>query len=291
MTAVIAFFLGAVVAGAVAALALARSSRRRRQDRDEVEQRVQRAEQLAYAGTLAGGLIHEVKNPLNTLSMNLQLLAEDWRSAKTPEERRALKRIQLLQSETRRLTAILDEFLNFVRGHRLDLAECDVNELVDKVLTFVRPEMESKHLDVRKSYGTLPRCRLDADLIEQVLLNLLLNAEQAVGADENREIIVRTAPEDRAVRIDVIDTGKGIRPEDLDKIFEAFYSTRKGGSGLGLPTARRIVEEHGGSLVAHSEYGRGSCFSIKLPAQLSDGKGDDDRTEGTSTESSHERNG
>jgi len=266
MAAVIAFFLGAVAAGTAVGVVLGRRERRRRQRQDQAEERARRAEQLAYAGSLAGGLIHEIKNPLNTLSMNLQLLAEDWREADTPRERRALKRIQLLQSETRRLTTILDEFLGFVRGHRLSLAECDVNELVDKVLTFLRPEMESKRIEVRKSYGRLPRCRLDRDLIEQVLLNLLLNAEQALLESQDREIIVRTAPEDNAVRIEVIDTGRGIRPEDMDKIFEAFYSTRKGGTGLGLPTARRIVEEHGGSLVAHSEYGRGSCFTVRLPA-------------------------
>lgn len=231
------------------------------------DEKARRAEQLAFAGTLAGGLIHEIKNPLNSLNLNLQLLAEDWRHAKTPEERRALKRIQVLQGETRRLAGILDDFLGFVRGHRLTLTECDLNKVIDEVLTFLAPEMESRAIGVRTSLGPLPVLRLDSGLIKQVLLNLLLNAEQAMEEGRSREIIVRTALVDGGVRLDLIDTGKGIPPENLPKVFEAFFSTRKGGTGLGLPTARRIIEEHGGHISVHSEVGRGSCFTIALPVR------------------------
>ena len=115
---VIAFLAGAAIA---AAIVLAVSGRRRAPNPREREAR-RRTENLAYAGRLAGGLIHEIKNPLNTLSLNLDLLAEDWADARTPEERRALKRVELLQAETRRLAAILEAFMGFVREHRLSLA-------------------------------------------------------------------------------------------------------------------------------------------------------------------------
>lgn len=267
------FFAGALTAGVVACVVLFWVCRGRVHGAREADARARRAEQLAYAGTLAGRLIHEIKNPLNTLSLNLQLLAEDWKEPKTQEERRALKRIQLLLTETRRLTAILDDFLGFMRGHRLVPSECDVNRLVDDVVTFVRPELEAKRIEIRHSYGALPRCRLDADLLRQTLLNLILNAEQAMADSDTREVIIRTAREDERIRIEIIDSGKGIPPDEIEKVFEVFYSTREGGTGLGLPTSRRIVEEHGGRLTVHSEPGRGSCFTIRLPAPRDEAPG------------------
>ena len=266
MSHVIAFLGGAAAVGATVAVALFLGRRRRRKGEDETAEKMRRSEHLAYAGRLAGGLIHEIKNPLNTLSLNLQLLAEDWQQAETAKQRRALKRIELLQSETRRLTSILDDFMNFVRGHRLEAADCDVNKLIREVLTFVQPELESNRIDVRTGYEPLPACRLDANLIRQALLNLILNAEQALAGRDGGEIIVRTAPAGDGVRIDVIDTGNGIDPNDAEKVFEAFYSTKRGGTGLGLPTTRRIVEEHGGRITVHSDRGRGTCFTITLPA-------------------------
>jgi len=232
---------------------------------DEAQEQARHADQLAYAGTLAGGLIHEIKNPLTSLSMNLQLLEEDWRHPKTPQERRALKRIRTLLEETNRLKGILDEFLNFIREHRPRLTVCDVNRLVESVVTFVTPEMEARGIQLRTSLGLLPMTRVDENRIKQVLLNLLLNAAQAMQDGGPREIILVTAPEDQKVRIDVTDTGRGIPKGDLEKIFQVFYTKSKGGLGLGLPTARRIVEEHGGRLTVESEPGRGSRFSVLLP--------------------------
>jgi len=266
MSPILAFLAGAAAVGAVTAVAVTLRGRRRRRDESETAERIRRNENLAYAGRLAGGLIHEVKNPLNTLGLNLQLLAEDWQTAESPGARRALKRIQLLQTETRRLNAILDDFMGVVRGHQLERTSCDLNKLVEDVLTFVRPETESNRIEVRTSYQPLPPCRVDVNLIKQAFLNLVLNAEQAVLGSDGREIIVRTMPDAEAVRIDVIDTGKGIPPADVDRIFEAFYSTRRGGTGLGLPMTRRIIEEHGGRIVVHSDQGRGTCFTVTLPA-------------------------
>lgn len=234
-------------------------------ERSDAEERARRNERLAYAGQLAGGLIHEIRNPLNTLSLNLQLLGEDWENPQSPRERRALKRIELLQAETRRLAGILDDFLGFVRGRPLAASECDLNVLVDDVLTFVQPELEQKKIEVRKSFQPLPKMRLDADLIKQALLNLVLNAEQAMAERPTRELMVRTRRIPDGAQVDVIDTGKGIPPGDLERVFEAFFSTRKNGNGLGLPTTRRIVEQHGGRIEVHSDPGRGTCFTLTLP--------------------------
>jgi len=270
MEMVTAFLGGAAAAAVVAVIAFLRFDRRRLKAERAAEERARRAERSAYASRLAGGLIHEIKNPLNTLSLNLQLLAEDCAGAETHVERRALKRIQRLQGETKRLNAILDDFMGFVRDRKLDLAERDVNRLVDSVVTFVRPALESKGIHLRASYGAAPRCRVDENLIKQALLNLILNAEQALEERGTREIMVRTSGEGAEARIDVIDTGRGIRPGDEERIFEAFYSTRKGGTGLGLAATRRIVEEHGGSIEVHSDRGRGTCFTVRLPVGAED---------------------
>jgi len=250
----------------VGVLAYLMSSARRKDEADpEARERERRAGQLAYAGALAGGLVHEIKNPLNSLSLNLQLLAEEWANAETPEERRALKRIQMLLAETNRLAGTLDDFLGFARGQPLRPAPCDVNRLIEEVAAFIAPELESKQVELRKCLEPLPACTLDGNLIRQALLNLLLNAKEAMEEGRPREIILRSGAADGWLRIDVIDTGRGIPPENMEKIFEAFYSTRKGGTGLGLPTARRIVEQHEGRLLVHSEPGKGSCFALVVP--------------------------
>lgn len=254
-----------VVVGIGVLVYLMTSSRRKSEATEETRERERRADQLAYAGALAGGLVHEIKNPLNSLSLNLQLLAEEWADAETPEERRALKRVQTLLAETNRLTGILDDFLGFVRGNPLQLADCDVNKLIEDVSSFIGPELQSRQVELRKCLETVPPCRLDANLVRQALMNLLLNAAEAMEEGRPREIILRSGAQDGWLRIDVIDTGRGIPPESMEKIFEAFYSTRKGGTGLGLPTARRVIEQHEGNLLVHSEPGKGSCFTIILP--------------------------
>ncbi len=134
----------------------------------------------------------------------------------------------------------------------------------------MRPELESQRIELRVSGEELPRIWLDVNLMKQVFLNLILNAAQAMEEGSPREIILRAARDEAGVRADVIDTGRGIPEADRERVFEAFYSTRRGGSGLGLPTARRIVEEHGGRLTVHSEPGRGTCFSVHLPLQPPD---------------------
>jgi len=140
------------------------------------------------------------------------------------------------------------------------------------MLTFLRPELESKRIEIRTSYGTLPLCRLDENLFKQVLLNLLINAEQAVDGRDQREVMVRTSQENDAVRVDVIDTGEGIPPEKIGKVFEPFQTTKASGTGLGLATARRIVEEHGGRISVVSELGRGSWFTVLLPIKPPEGR-------------------
>lgn len=234
------------------------------------------AKGLEYLGAVAGGLVHEIRNPLSTMNITLQLLQEDLADAGEEDERalRTRRRVIALRREVTRLEEILDDFLRYAGMRRLDLAQVDVNRVLEEVTAFVRPECV--RVGVRLTFypdRRLPLVRLDERLLKQAVLNLLLNALQAM--DEMRqepaaperalELIVRTRTEGEAVRIDVIDTGPGIPEEVGQKVFEVWYSRKRSGTGLGLPTARRIAEEHGGSLEFDSEEGKGTDFVLRLP--------------------------
>ncbi|MDR4508506.1 MAG: ATP-binding protein [Candidatus Brocadiaceae bacterium] len=225
------------------------------------------SERLAFVGTLAGGLAHEIKNPLSTLNINLQLLKEDVQSITGEKSKNIYRKIQTLQKEVQRLEEILNDFLRFARSQKLTLKDLNVNIIIDEVLDFVAPKMKQKNISILKSYDTrLPLCRVDADLMKQMLLNIIINAEQAMV--RGGELMIRTSGNKKSVQIDVTDTGIGISKDSIDKIFQVYYSTKKTGTGLGLPTAKRIIEEHKGSIAVQSEIGKGTNFSLKLPTNL-----------------------
>ena len=220
--------------------------------------------ELNYLNTLAAGLVHEIKNPLNAISINLQLLNEDLQELNAERDIKMSRRVQLLQKEVCRLDNILSDFLRFAKKPVLHFEECDINEIIESVLDFVGPEAMQHSVRILKSFDTkLPKCNLDSNAIKQALLNVILNAQQAMS--NGGELIVRTYQSDGDVFIDITDTGVGIQKNKIDKIFQVYYSTKKTGTGLGLPTAKRIIEENKGSINIRSEDGKGSSFLIKLP--------------------------
>ncbi|MBX9580861.1 MAG: two-component sensor histidine kinase [Gemmataceae bacterium] len=217
-------------------------------------------------GELAGGFIHDLKNHLGTLSLNLQLLAEDFESPQTPRERKALDRVNRLHAECQKLADLANDFLRFARAQNPDLRPAALGDVVDRLIEFLAPTARQAGIEVQWFPAPgLPPVRLDRDLFEQALLNLMLNAEQAMP-DGGTLTLVGRADADGWVSLDVIDTGDGMGPEVLAKAFRPFHTTKKGGHGLGLATARRVVEAHGGSIDCQSEPGRGTKFTIRLPA-------------------------
>lgn len=225
------------------------------------------SERLAFVGTLAGGLAHEIKNPLSTFSINLQLLMEDVQGGKGENRKKAYSRIHALQREVHRLEDILNDFLRYAKGQKLELENCNINEVVDEVVDFITPEIKQKKILILKSYDIhLPPCRIDINLVKQAILNIVINAEQAM--EQGGELMIRTSCDNKFIQIDITDTGSGIPKDSLDKIFQVYYSTKKSGTGLGLPTAKRIIEEHKGMITVQSEENKGSNFSIKLPLGL-----------------------
>ncbi|OHB65985.1 MAG: hypothetical protein A2Y76_13020 [Planctomycetes bacterium RBG_13_60_9] len=225
---------------------------------------------------LTGELAHEIKNPLSTVKVNLQLAREALDEVDLTEPNRtswdryrsnlagASRKIAIVQKETERLEQILDGFLKYVRRPDLQLATVDVNELVGDMIDFYTPQAHSHALTVRQSLSKKPlMCRVDPGALKQVLLNLFINAQQAM--DQQGELMIRTSRHAGRAVIHVSDTGKGIPPERLPTLFRPYYSSRSGGSGLGLATAKKIVEAHKGAISVYSELGKGTSFTIELP--------------------------
>src|SRR5688500_7111820 len=264
-----AFFTGLLV-GLLSSLALGSAvalAAYRRIDR--LQRRARQAERLAELGTLTGGLAHEIKNPLSTIQLNLQLLREDLPDHE-PSTGRIVNRLTTVQKEASRLRDILDDFLRFAGKMELDRKPVDVNRLLEEMVDFFHPQAQLQRVQLRvkpaNGDGALV-APVDERLMKQALLNLMINALHAMP-QAGGEIILSSARDGDRLHIDVTDTGRGMEPEVLERIFQAYYSTKKGGHGLGLAISKRIVEEHGGTIGAVSEVGKGTRFRIELPLQV-----------------------
>lgn len=229
------------------------------------------AERQALLARLAGGLAHEIKNPLSTMAINLTLLEEEWQGGQsehapdpTPRERRSLKRVRTLQREVARLEGILEDFLRFARGSDVNRAPGDLVRLVREVLEFMEPEHEAGSIRVHAElHETLPLVMLDSSAFKQVVINLLVNARQAMPG--GGELIVQVRRAGPFAELVVTDTGVGMNAEQLERCFDLYWSTKKGGTGLGLSTVASIVAQHEGTIDIISEEGRGTSLTIRLP--------------------------
>ena len=229
-----------------------------------LERRTRQAERLAELGTLTSGLAHEIKNPLSTVQLNLQLLQEDL-DPRNPLFARVIRRLNTVQREAGRLKDILDDFLRYAGKLELDLQPVDLSELLTELVDFFAPQAQLSKVQARVRPSDQPVvASLDPKLIKQTVLNLMLNAVQAMG-EKGGELILGASRHDGEALIDVIDTGPGISPEAIEQIFQAYYSTRRGGTGLGLAMSKRIIQEHGGKITVTSELGKGTDFTIHLP--------------------------
>lgn len=259
-----AFAAGALIGAGTAWMVVSRlragDARRHRAQRDE--------EQASLVGTIASGLAHEIRNPLSSLRMNLQLLREDWDNPITEREQKGRRKIDVLIRETERLENVLSNFLRFASGHSLNLQKTNLNALAGELLDFIAPEIDRARLRLRREFDpALPPVDLDPALFRQAVLNLLINARQALGP--GGEIVVRTSANGREVRISVSDNGPGIPPENRDRVFHLYFSTRPGGTGLGLPMVKKIVEQHGGTVDFETDPGKGTTFTICLKKSAS----------------------
>ena len=222
-------------------------------------------QQYTELAELAGGFIHDIKNHLGTLSLNLQLLAEDFENPQSPRERRALERVNRLHGECQKVTDLANDFLRFARIHELNCQPTTLDAVVTRMTEFLTPTARQRGIEINWFPAPdLPPVNLDEEIFEQALLNLMLNAEQAMPDGGTLTLIGRIDGD--SVCLEVIDTGCGMTPDVLAKVFRPFHTTKKDGNGLGLATARKVVLAHGGTIHVQSEPGRGTKFTIRLPA-------------------------
>ena len=213
---------------------------------------------------LAGSLAHEIKNPLSVIRMNMDLLAEDFADPQTPRERRALAKIEMVGRQCTRLENLLNDFLRFNKVSHLDLRLGSLNEQLERVLDLFAMQAEASGVEiVRYLDAELPSIQLNAETLQAALVNLVKNALEAMP--DGGQLVARTRVTRQGVALDLIDTGVGMDERTAMKMFDAFFTTKGGGSGLGLPTARRIIEAHGGRISVQSEAGRGTQFTLEFP--------------------------
>src|SRR5436190_4680786 len=230
-----------------------------------LQTRAKRAERLAELGTLTGGLAHEIKNPLSTIQLNLQLLQEDI-IPENPAYSRVINRLKTSERETGRLREILDDFLRYAGKIELQRTPIELNRTCEDLVDFFLPQAQLSRVQLRlKRPSGDVHVNADERLLKQAVLNLILNGMQAMPG--GGELILAVSDGDDEAKIEVIDTGSGIDPEVISRIFDAYYSTKKSGTGLGLAMTRRIAEEHGGRVSVASEVGKGSDFALHLPKE------------------------
>jgi signal transduction histidine kinase len=236
-------------------------------------------ERLEELSRLTGELAHEIKNPLSTIKVNLKLISEELEQFKAAvsgknsvttdnqQFARLLRKMTVIQKEADRLEQILNGFLRYVGKTELQLVTVDINELVSDMIDFYTPQAYAHSITVRQGlHNKALLCNVDAGMLKQVILNLFINAQQAMPG--GGELMIKTAGEKQNAVIQISETGTGIDAEKLPRIFEPYHSFKLDGSGLGLATAKKIIDAHKGTISVDSALGKGTQFTIKLPLQV-----------------------
>ena len=228
--------------------------------REQLEDQLDVSAKLAALGKITSGVAHEVKNPLNAMVLQLEIL----KSKLEGEGERVKPQIETLTAEIRRLDRVVKTFLDFTRPVELRRAPTDLEGLVREVFTLAEPQAQQNGVRlVLQSNGSSPRLNVDHDMIKQALLNLILNGCQAMPSGGELRITPRLLP--RSVDLEIADQGLGIPPEARPHLFSLFFTTKPGGTGVGLAMAYRIVQLHNGSIDYVSEVNQGTTFRISLP--------------------------
>lgn len=233
----------------------------------ERDRRLRHAERLAAVGRMASHIAHEVRNPLSSVGLNAEMIADEAAELGQEGPREEILGLsRKVVEEVDRLTAITQQYLQLGRLPSPEPVAARMGELVASVVEFMRPEMEDTDVTLTLRDDTDdPELMVDPDQMRQVLINLVRNASQALEPDGQRSVEVRLVDAGQDVKLSVVDTGHGMESGETERIFEPFYSTREGGTGLGLALVRHVVDGHGGQIHCFSEPGRGTTFVITLP--------------------------
>lgn len=232
----------------------------------ETERAVRSTERLAAVGQLAAGVAHEIRNPLTSAILLIETGRKDPTAGGLTDED-----LDLIEQELHRIERSLRTLLDYARPPKLERTECDLAGIVRDALNLTRGHVEQQHVVVRLQAPTEP-CLLTADreLLRQVVLNLILNALDVMPQGGELDLEIKPVDDSGMVELRVADSGPGIAPEILPRLFEPFATGKETGLGLGLVVSKRIVEDHGGTIRGLSEPGKGACFVVRLPVRLAE---------------------
>jgi hypothetical protein len=230
-------------------------------DRMKLEEHIQQKEKLSSIGLLAAGVAHEVNTPLAGISSYAQMLLQQL-----PDGDPRHRLLEKIHAQTLRASGIVNNLLNFSRIGDTMQREVNINKVLDDTLQLLEPQIRNTHIQIIRSYAeNPPGCRGNPSKLQQVFMNMILNARDAMP--KGGSLTIKTRPVDSSVLVEFIDTGVGIEPENITRIYDPFFTTKDVGSGtgLGLALSYGIIQEHGGRIFVESIPGEGAHFTIKLP--------------------------
>ncbi len=233
----------------------------RAHERRNLEKKLHESERLAHLGKMVAGVSHEIKNPLGIVRSTAEILGKRISKVAPGNEQLA----DIIVQETSRLDGIVRQFLDFARPENPHLEPTNLNDIIFTILEFIKPELEKREITLREKLTTsLPTVMADSDQMYRALLNIVINALQAMEQEGTLTLATRVRA-GKTVQIRITDTGLGMSEENLQQIFKPFYTNKHQGTGLGLAMAKNIVESHGGDIEVRSEEKKGSTFIISLP--------------------------
>ncbi len=230
----------------------------------KMEERIQRASRLAALGQLTQRLVHEIRNPLSAMDINLQLLQE--RLGASSGDFEIGRYLEIISTETRRLNAVLRNAQVFSKPEAPDLDTVDLHQIIDQVLFLIKEEASRRNIEIAENLQAEESLiQADTDQMKQVFLNLFRNSIEAMSEGGKLEVLSRNDGEGKIIGVELVDTGSGIPMANLQRVFDPYYTTKKKGTGLGLSIVHNILTQHGGSIDVTSWLGEGTIFSIILP--------------------------
>jgi signal transduction histidine kinase len=237
----------------------------------EREERLVHSERLAAIGRVASKVTHEIRNPLNVMRLNAEMLWEDLAELGPPERiAEPRSQVQAILERMERLEALTEEYLRFARLPHPVMELREIPEIIEDFFGFQRHELDARAVELQTHFeADLPFVAVDEGQLQQVLTNLVRNACEAMP--DGGQLTVTARGRDQGVSLEVCDNGAGMEAENVDRIFDPFFTTKERGTGLGLPLARQIAVEHGGALTCQTERGQGTCFDLWLPPATSSG--------------------
>jgi signal transduction histidine kinase len=230
-----------------------------------MERQLEKAERLSALGQLAAGVAHEIRNPLNAISMASQRLKRDFKPVNGEQVKEFETLTGVIRDEIRRLNGIIEEFLTFSKSRKLDLRDYSVSDMLQKIVNLMKEEAAARGITFRTQWGSAETViPMDLDKLQQALLNLIKNAMESITGEGVITLSIENSGKER-IGIRIADTGCGMTPEEIERIFSPEYTTKEKGLGLGLPLAHEIIRGHGGDIHVMSLQGSGTTFEVTLP--------------------------